>query len=112
MAILGPKEDGQSMTVLLTDCQRVICCNLSGLHNLTSDCPISTVYSVTDMFHQGRVHIEVWSGPNVLLNTEKGLVWLEIIGQWPGQSVPERGDTFQKWPHQWKVHNKTLFQTK
>ena len=85
MAILGPKEDGQSMTVLLTDCQRVICCNLSGLHNLTSDCPISTVYSVTDIFHQGRVHIEVWSGPNVLLNTEKGLVWLEIIGQWPGQ---------------------------
>ena len=75
MAILGPREDGQSMTVHLADCQRVICCNLSGLHNLTCDCPISTVYSVTDIFYQGRVHIEVWSGPNVLLNTEKGLVF-------------------------------------
>ena len=85
MAILGPRKDGQSMTVLLADCQRVIFYNLSGLHNLTYDCSISTVYSVTDIFHQGRVHIEVESGPNVLLNTEKGLVWLEIIGQWPGQ---------------------------
>ena len=72
MAFLGPREDGQSMTVHLADCQRVICCNLSGLHNLTCDSSISTVYSMTDIFYQGRVHIEVWSGPNVLLNTEKG----------------------------------------
>ena len=44
----------QSLTVLLTPgCQRIICCNLSGLHNLTSDYPFLIVYSVTDTFPQG-----------------------------------------------------------
>ena len=46
----------QSLTVLLTPspgCQRIICCNLSGLHNLNSDYPFLIVYSVTDTFPQG-----------------------------------------------------------
>ena len=44
----------QSLTVLLTPgCQRIICCNLSGLHNLTSDYPFLIVYSVTDTLPQG-----------------------------------------------------------
>ena len=91
----------QSLTVLLTPgCQRIICCNLSGLHNLTSDYPFLIVYSVTDTLPQGCDQLCSWMqcGRGIMIywtlreRVKHFYSYLTLVtGQWTGSVRSQSG---------------------